>query len=38
MVNILIVEDELAIANLISVNLSDEGYLCQCAFDGRALI
>lgn len=36
MVNILIVEDEQAIANLIYVNLSDEGYRCQCAFDGKA--
>lgn len=36
MINILIVEDEQAIANLIYVNLSDEGYRCQCAFDGKA--
>lgn len=35
MINILIVEDEKAIANLIYVNLSDEGYRCQCAFDGK---
>lgn len=33
--NILIVEDEPAIANLIYVNLSDEGYRCICAFDGN---
>lgn len=35
MINILIVEDEQAISNLIYVNLSDEGYRCQCAFDGK---
>jgi len=35
MLNILIVEDEQAIANLIYVNLSDEGYCCTCAFDGK---
>jgi DNA-binding response OmpR family regulator len=35
MLNILIVEDEQAIANLIYVNLSDEGYHCTCAFDGK---
>jgi two-component system alkaline phosphatase synthesis response regulator PhoP len=35
-INILIVEDEQAIANLIYVNLSDAGYRCQCAFDGKA--
>ena len=35
MLNILIVEDEQAIANLIYVNLSDEGYQCTCAFDGK---
>lgn len=35
MVDILIVEDEQAIANLIYANLSDEGYHCQCAFDGE---
>jgi len=29
------VEDEQAIANLIYVNLSDEGYRCTCAFDGK---
>jgi DNA-binding response OmpR family regulator len=34
MLNILIVEDEQAIANLIYVSLSDEGYRCTCAFDG----
>jgi DNA-binding response OmpR family regulator len=34
MLNILIVEDEQSIANLIYVNLSDEGYHCTCAFDG----
>lgn len=35
MLNILIVEDEQAIANLIYINLSDEGYRCVCAFDGK---
>ena len=35
MLNILIVEDEQAIANLIYVNLNDEGYRCTCAFDGK---
>ncbi len=35
MLNILIVEDERAIANLIRVNLDDEGYCCTCAYDGR---
>jgi len=35
MQKILIVEDEQAIANLIKVNLSDEGYTCTCAYDGK---
>ena len=35
MLNVLIVEDEAAIANLIYVSLSDEGYRCTCAFDGK---
>ncbi len=35
MINILIVEDEQAIAELIQMNLSDEGYRCTCAYDGR---
>jgi DNA-binding response OmpR family regulator len=35
MLNILIVEDEQAIANLIDINLSDEGYRCTCAYDGK---
>jgi len=35
MINILIVEDEPAIANLIDVALSDEGYRCTCAYDGK---
>ena len=35
MLNVLIVEDEQAIANLVYVNLSDEGYRCTCAFDGK---
>ena len=32
---ILIVEDEEAIANLIKINLTAEGYECVCAFDGK---
>ena len=35
MLNILIVEDEHAIANLIYTNLSDEGYRCTRAYDGK---
>ena len=35
MMKILIVEDEQAIANLIRMNLSDEGYDCVCAYDGK---
>lgn len=35
MVSILVVEDEQAIANLIYTNLREEGYRCQCAFDGK---
>ncbi|MCL2224148.1 MAG: response regulator transcription factor [Defluviitaleaceae bacterium] len=35
MLNILIVEDEYAIANLINTYLSGEGYRCFCAFDGK---
>jgi len=35
MLNILIVEDERAINELIYVNLSDEGYCCTCAYDGK---
>lgn len=35
MQRILIVEDEEAIANLIKVNLSAEGYDCVCAYDGE---
>ncbi len=33
---ILIVEDEPPISNLIAMNLQQEGYLCECAFDGAA--
>lgn len=36
MQRILIVEDEEAIANLIKVNLTAEGYCCICAYDGKA--
>jgi DNA-binding response OmpR family regulator len=32
---VLIVEDEQAIANLIRINLTDEGYDCVCAYDGK---
>ncbi len=35
MLNILIVEDELAINQLIYINLSDEGYCCTRAYDGE---
>lgn len=35
MAEILIVEDDEAIANLIYMHLSDEGYRCVCAFDGE---
>jgi len=35
MLKILIVEDEQAISNLIYVNLSEEGYHCTCALDGK---
>lgn len=35
MQKILIVEDEEAIANLIKVNLTAEGYRCICAYDGK---
>ena len=35
MLNVLIVEDEQAISNLIYVNLSEEGYNCTCALDGK---
>ena len=34
MKKVLIVEDEKPISNLIKVNLTSEGYLCKCAFDG----
>lgn len=36
MQKILIVEDEEAIANLIKINLSAEGYRCTCVYDGKA--
>ena len=35
MQKILVVEDEEAIANLIKVNLTTEGYHCICAYDGK---
>ncbi|WP_390436972.1 response regulator transcription factor [Lactonifactor longoviformis] len=34
MIKILIVEDEEPISNLIRINLTKAGYLCDCAFDG----
>ena len=33
--NVLIVEDDEAIANLLYMDLSDEGYQCVCANDGK---
>lgn len=36
MQRILIVEDEEAIANLIQINLTAQGYHCTCAYDGIA--
>ena len=35
MKTILIIEDDRAINNLIKGTLSAEGYVCDCAFDGR---
>lgn len=35
MLKILVVEDEKAIANLIKMNLSQEGYSCAVAYDGK---
>ena len=35
MQRILIVEDDEAIANLLYMDLSDEGFLCSCASDGK---
>ena len=32
--HILIVEDEKAISDLIKINLTDAGYVCQCAYNG----
>lgn len=36
MYRILIVEDDEAISNLLHLDLSDEGYICSCAFDGSS--
>ena len=36
MQKILIVEDEEGIANLIKINLTEEGYQCTCAYDGKS--
>lgn len=33
--NVLIVEDDEAIANLLHMDLSDEGYRCSIASDGQ---
>ena len=33
---VLIIEDEEAIANLVKINLTAEGYHCTCAYDGKA--
>lgn len=35
MLRILIIEDEQAIAHLIEISLSGEGYRCVCAYDGK---
>lgn len=35
MIKVLIVEDDRSISNLIRATLSDEGYLCTCAYDGK---
>lgn len=35
MIRILIVDDELPIANLIRMNLTRQGYVCTCAYDGQ---
>lgn len=35
MYDILIVEDDEAIANLLYMDISDEGYQCVCAYDGK---
>lgn len=32
---ILIVEDEMAISDLIKIGLESQGYLCECAYDGE---
>ena len=35
MIKILVVDDELPIANLIRMNLSRQGYAVTCAYDGQ---
>ena len=35
MIKILVVDDELPIANLIRMNLTRQGYVCTCAYDGQ---
>lgn len=35
MINVLIVEDDESISNLIYMNLTDAGYHCTCALDGK---
>ena len=36
MERILVVEDEKPIADLVRLALTDEGYHCQCVYDGAA--
>lgn len=36
MIRILIVEDEKPISDLIKMNLTDEGYICTCVYDGES--
>lgn len=38
MINVLIVEDELAISHLIKLSLTKEGYVCTCANDGKEAV
>lgn len=35
MLKILIVEDEKPISDLVKMSLSDDGYVCECAYDGE---
>lgn len=38
MINILVVDDEEAIANLIKITLNKAGYVCQTVYDGEAAV